>query len=420
MKFQPPSRNEQSLESISEYAQRTSSQAATAADSVTDTFVHRILGVPGALIGSVQVPDPRPLSQRLSTWHYWWQAHLLDCMIDAGQRHLREGDMTAAQEQLHRARALLRGINMRNYGRFANDYFDDMAWLTLAVDRMNSFCIDLTGATDVAAQDAGAALFEQLAKGFSSVGGMSWRKSKRDFVNAAATAPTALAYARAGDPKTAAALMDWMNETLWDAEHSLYIDGVNVRGDKYEYEHSEFTYNQGTALGALLGLAASDVPCEVDPAERAERLIVGIVKHMTEEVEFLSGMRGRILISHGDGDGGLFTGILVRYLGVAASSPLLSDEAQILASTLVYSTARALWEGRREFDPNLPMNEYGIDPNEIRGKALVQFSPRFTEPMSKVVKPGAPVELSTQVQAWTIFETAARLAHARHLASHDL
>ena len=60
MKFQPPSHNEQSLESISEYTQRTSSQAATAADSVTDTFVHRILGVPGALIGSVQVPDPRP------------------------------------------------------------------------------------------------------------------------------------------------------------------------------------------------------------------------------------------------------------------------------------------------------------------------------------------------------------------------
>ena len=64
------------------------------------------------------------------------------------------------------------------------------------------------------------------------------------------------------------------------------------------------------------------------------------------------------------------------------------------------------------------MNEYGIDPNEIRGKALVQFSPRFTEPMSKVVKPGAPVELSTQLQAWTIFETAARLAHARDVASH--
>ena len=71
MNSQPSSHNEQSLESMSEYAQRTSSHAAAAADSVTDTFVHRILGIPGALIGSVQVPDPRPLSQRLNIWHYW-------------------------------------------------------------------------------------------------------------------------------------------------------------------------------------------------------------------------------------------------------------------------------------------------------------------------------------------------------------
>jgi len=196
---------------VSEYAERTSSHAEAAAVSVTDTFVHRILGVPGALIGSVQVPDPRPLSQRLNTWHYWWQAHLLECIIDAGQRHLREGRITEAQEQLHRARSLLRGINVRNLGRYANDYFDDMAWLTLAVGRMNSFSIELTGANDVAAQDAGAALFEQLAKGFAPGGGMSWRKSKRDFVNAAATAPAAIAYARAGDPHTAAALMDWID-----------------------------------------------------------------------------------------------------------------------------------------------------------------------------------------------------------------
>ena len=414
---QPSSPAAYSPASISEFAEQTACQAAAAAASVVDTFVHRILGVPGAIIGSVQVPDPRPFGTRLNDWHYWWQAQLLDCVIDAGQRHLREGNITEAHEQLNRARALLRGINVRNLGRFSNDYFDDMAWLNLAVGRMNAFSIELTGANDVAAQDAGAALFEQLAKGFAPTGGMSWRKSRRSFVNAAATAPSAIAYARAGDPRTAAALMDWMNATLWDADRSLYMDGVNVYDHGYEIEPTIFTYNQGTALGALLTIAASGVPCEVDPVERAERLIVGIVTHLTEEVEFISGARRRILISHGDGDGGLFTGILVRYLGMAASSPLLSGEARALASNLIYSTARALWEGRREFDPDLPMNEYGIDPNEIRGRAITQFSPHFTQPMSEVVKPGASVELSTQVQAWAILETAARLAHARDLAS---
>ena len=114
MNSQPSSHTAHSPASVSEYAERTSSHAEAAAVSVTDTFVHRILGVPGALIGSIQVPDPRPLSQRLNTWHYWWQAHLLECIIDAGQRHLREGRITEAQEQLHRARSLLRGINVRN------------------------------------------------------------------------------------------------------------------------------------------------------------------------------------------------------------------------------------------------------------------------------------------------------------------
>ncbi len=55
-----------------------------------------------------------------------------------------------------------------------------------------------------------------------------------------------------------------MNETLWDAERSLYIDGVNVRGDEYEYERGEFTYNREPPW-APLSLAASGVPCEVDP-----------------------------------------------------------------------------------------------------------------------------------------------------------
>ena len=39
--------------------------------------------------------------------------------------------------------------------------------------------------------------------------------------------------------------------------------------------------------------------------------------------------------------------------------------------------------------------------------------------MSKVVKPGAPVELSRSGAGVDYFETAARLAHARHLASHN-
>ena len=98
-----------------DYAQRAADRARLAADSVLHQFAHRPLGVPGTLLGSVQVPETRPLSKRLKDWHYWWQAHFLECVVDAGERELHAGNRLGASEWLSRARALVRGINARNH-----------------------------------------------------------------------------------------------------------------------------------------------------------------------------------------------------------------------------------------------------------------------------------------------------------------
>ena len=50
----------------------------------------------------------------------------------------------------------------------------------------------------------------------------------------------------------------------------------------------------------------------------------------------------RVLRTHGDGDGGLFSGILARYLALAAHSPALADGARQVARELVRGTAEAL------------------------------------------------------------------------------
>ena len=209
-----------------DYAQRAADRARLAADSVLHQFAHRPLGVPGTLLGSVQVPETRPLSKRLKDWHYWWQAHFLECVVDAGERELHAGNRLGASEWLSRARALVRGINARNLGTFVNGFYDDMAWLALAAGRMNELSRAMNGGEgDTGAQDAGNVLFPQLRSGMSPYGGVSWSKQKRDFINTPATAPTALAFARAGDVADASALVTWLNNTLWDAERSLYIDG---------------------------------------------------------------------------------------------------------------------------------------------------------------------------------------------------
>ena len=93
-----------------EHAQR----ASRAADSILSRYTRRVFGVPGTLLGAVQMPESRGLGARFAEWHYWWQAHLLDCIIDAGERAVREGDTTQAQNMLATARSVVRGIHTRN------------------------------------------------------------------------------------------------------------------------------------------------------------------------------------------------------------------------------------------------------------------------------------------------------------------
>jgi predicted alpha-1,6-mannanase (GH76 family) len=107
----------------------------------------------------------------------------------------------------------------------------------------------------------------------------------------------------------------------------------------------------------------------------------------------------RLLRTHGDGDGGLFTGILGRYLALAATTNGLDTSARAAAAALVSATADALWHGRdlRGGDGPTAVSVWSPDP---------AVGARVAQP------PGARIELSTQVQAWTLLEAAASLTTA--------
>jgi len=81
----------------------------------------------------------------------------------------------------------------------------------------------------------------------------------------------------------------------------------------------------------------------------------------------------------------------VRYLALAANVPALDPEARETARRLVTGTADALWTGRGSLrvagrrDPS-------VFPVEPGGPA-----------------PVPPLELSPQLQAWTVLEAAAAL-----------
>ncbi|MDY6051217.1 MAG: glycoside hydrolase family 76 protein [Rothia sp. (in: high G+C Gram-positive bacteria)] len=401
-----------------EHRQALGQRAHTAAHSVTRLFGHRVAGLPGTLLGRTSHPSTNRRTRLNSEWHYWWQAHLLDNLLDAGFRQLRApGGQQQAQASLQEARSVLRGIQVRNFGSYPNHYYDDMAWLTLACERLNRLALAVEGDGDSAAQDAATRLYRELAAACTpEVGGGAFWSKDHDFKNTPATAPIALALARAHRYEQAAALLNWLHATLFDAERKLYLDGVRVtgRGEQAEITSVEgalYTYNQGPVLGAYLAVldAGRAELLAVDPVEHIAEVLAGIDREFGRDFEISEAETLRVLATQGAGDGGLFTGILVRYLAEVATHPALPQSVRDQARDLVLATAELFWDGRREFDPDLPLNEPGIDPTEIRGEAVALFSPDVTRHISQVLKPAQPVDLSTQLQAWMALEAAARV-----------
>ena len=360
---------------------------------MTTLFGARLAGMPFTHLARVAHPA---LGRLDHPWHYWWQAHYLDTIVDAGLRSLRDGDTDGARGRARTGDRLLRTIRLRNRGRWVNDYYDDMAWLALAAGRLALLHAALgrarphrrlrTAERDLTRQ-LGAALTSELG------GGLFW-SVERDFKNVPASAPAALHLARLGRVDEARGIIDWLYARLWSAQSGLFLDGVrltsppsqgSVRGSSRDevVVTDIWSYNQGTVLGALVTLG------DELSLQRAADLVVAVSDRLTIEADGT-----RILRTHGAGDGGLFTGILGRYLALAATSDGLAAEARHTARRLVTATADALWRGRALRGPD-------------RSTAVSVWSPDPATPARTSQPPGARIELSTQVQAWMLLEAAA-------------
>lgn len=354
-------------------------RARAAAESVRFRFGHRLFGIPFTHLGAVSHPR-----ERLgSPWHYWWQAHYLDLLVDQTLREAGQGSSGRAARSALTARRLLRGIHLRNMLRWTNSYYDDMAWLALAVDRMDQV------------RGGGGRVLTALDRALHSAhtpdlgGGLYWNTS-RDFKNTPATGPAALFFVRRGDPGLAQELVDWLGERLRDDASGLYLDGIRVTAGRETLVRDVYTYNQGPVLGALLELGGTDNLAD------AARLVAGVESRLAT---------GGVLLTHGAGDGGLFTGILVRYLALAALNPSLPDSTRQTAAALVTGTADALWNGRRR---------YGCEGRPDGGPDLLTFPAGTGE---TAASDGA--QLSTQLQAWMIFEAGYRVTAGATCAAAD-
>jgi predicted alpha-1,6-mannanase (GH76 family) len=253
--------------------------------------------------------SPPARHHRLSP-SYWWQAQLLDALIDAQER--APSALTARQ-----IRWLIGGQWLANRGRLRNDYYDDMEWMGLALLRCGR-------------RPAAARLWRTIRAGWNERhgGGIPWRVQQPHYKNTPANGPAAILAARLGDGEWAKRIVDWMESALIDADTGEVLDGIDRNGDGLE-DHRRFSYNYGTALAAELAVGRRALAERIATAGIAQCAADGILR------------------AEGAGDGSLFKSIFARYL-VELGGPG--------ARSVVLATAESFWANRDS------AGRFGLDP----------------------------------------------------------
>lgn len=261
---------------------------------------------------------------------YWWQAQALDALVDAQER-------APTADGLRRMRALVRGQRAANRGRLRNAYYDDMAWMALALLRADA--VGAGGAADA------RRLWRVIRAGWNETwgGGIPWRLGQPTYKNVATNGPAAILAVRlhgrdgrAEDLVWAKRIVRWLETRLVDAHTGVVVDGIDRRGDGRLEPDWQFSYAYGVALGAELELyRATGEPARL---ARARRIAATAIERVAP---------GGILADEGAGDAALFKGIFARHLAE------LDDPA---ACAVLRASALTAWkhrdaEGRFGRDP---------------------------------------------------------------------
>ncbi|CAB1046735.1 glycoside hydrolase family 76 [Corynebacterium diphtheriae] len=365
-------------------------RADLAESAINERHASRLWMLPRTNLAVVAWP-PTAKERLFYRWHYWWQAHYLDCLIDAASRRA-----TKARKQ--RIRDTIVGIRLRNLGRLTkNNYYDDKSWLALALDRERRL-------NKRAKREYLRVLESNIAAGQDDIQGvLPWRVGEH-FFNVPTNGPAAIMLARNGEVERARKLVDWVFDNLIN-DKGLVMDGLRMSMRGPEIVDPVYPYCQGVVIGACIEIAEA-LPFEesVQYLAHARAVIHAVAKEMATP-------EGVINAATGDGDGGLFKGILMRYLADAAVRLPEDGPANIatkkIAKRLVMASAESVWEHRLEVDglpvfatdwcddARLPHN-YGVG-----GSALSDIV--------RVVRIDER-DLSVQLSGWMLLEAAARVS----------
>ena len=374
-------------------------RADLAESAINERHASRVWGLPNTNLAVAAWP-PHTKEKLFYRWHYWWQAHYLDCLVDAAIRR-----PTKARKQ--RIQQTITGIRVRNLGQFTrNNYYDDKLWLALALGRAHKVLNPRR-----TKKKSLVALEENILDGIDAVMAvLPWRVGEM-FFNVPMNAPGAILMARTGQVAKARFLVDWVFNELID-DHGLVMDGIRMSMNGPEVVKNLHPYCQGVMMGACLELTLRlrESP-ETYEDSMAYQAHVRSVLHAVEKD--MATPTGVINWDTRDGDGGLFKGILARYLADVAVRLPDDSEANVaakkLARKLVLSSAESVWNHRLEVD-GLP-----VFASDWLGDAKLPHNYGLTtKPLSDYVRLVRIDErdLSVQLSGWMLLEAAARISAA--------
>ncbi|WP_308637566.1 glycoside hydrolase family 76 protein [Paenibacillus silvisoli] len=300
---------------------------------------------PAIRLFDIEIPCPGGACNTI--FHYWWMAHAVDALVD-GYERTKDAKYAGLLAELYD------GLLVRNGGAFPNELYDDMEWMAIAWLR----AYRALGVERY--KEAALLLWEDIKTGWNDQmgGGIAWQKSQLDYKNTPANAPAAILaarlfqqFGRQEDLEWAQNIYGWLKTHLVDPATGFVWDGMNRQGDGAIDKEWKFTYCQGVYIGA--GVDLYRVTGDRGYLEDAIRTAGA------SDMELADPASG-LLPEEGDGDGGLFKGILVRYLGeLAKEAPELGAAGPLLASNAV-----SLWEQGRDPERCVFSTDWRSQPSE--------------------------------------------------------
>lgn len=257
--------------------------------------------------------------------NYWWCANGVDALLDGYIR-------TRSETYRTRMKSLLLGIRSFNGNTYINYFYDDMEWLGIASLR----AYHETGDADY--YNVASTLWADIKGGYTN-GAIDWNKGCAGCKNSCANAPAVILAARiyritnaAADLQYARDIYSFMKAHLVDPVTGAVWDNINLNTGVTNKDWI-FSYNVGTFIGA--GWELYKVTGEVNYLNDAVK---------TAEYAMNSRRTNGMFFANetGNGDGGLFKGIFIRYLALLAREGNIPAETRARYNEAVRFNAQTL------------------------------------------------------------------------------